>query len=228
MNIQQFNHTSASIKIAVYGESGTGKTRFCSTAPGYLFLSSEEKFTSVQSETVPYIKVKTLEELCNVITEINNTPDFPYHTLCIDSLSDIAERTLGEIPQSKDGRKDYFLVQEQCKYFLRMLPSIPYDMIIVFGIKPANDRENFRKYYPSLPGTAIILDIAKFFDFIFATRVGVREDGKTPIHYVQTKTDGQYTAKDCSDRLKLFETPDASYIFNLLHAPFDFKEPIPY
>ena len=95
LNIQEYTHQMDYVKIALYGESGTGKTRFCSTAESPLFISSEMKFKSVRRDRVPYIAVQTIADLNVELSALSmNVQSCPYRTICIDSFTDIAERTL--------------------------------------------------------------------------------------------------------------------------------------
>ena len=224
LNYSTFSRETSHVKIALYGESGTGKTRFCSTAKNWLFLSSEEKFASIQLPSFTYIKVSTITDLVNTITEICHDASIPDDTtLCIDSFSDIAERTLRSLPKAKDARLNYMDTQTQCEDFMRLLPQIPFDMIIVFKAKVVTDTENFRKYYPSLPSESSSRLVPYFFDYVFATRTRKSEDGQGVQYYILTQNEGQYMAKDCSGILRAYETPDAAYIFDQIKAPVSYE-----
>lgn len=225
LEFQTYQKDQSGIKIALYGESGTGKTRSCSTAPNWLFVSSEEKFASIKQALLQYIRVLSIAELKSVMEELQVTYSPGSITICIDSMTDIAERTLRSGFMKKDMRQEYFEVQNQCEDFFRWLRSYPFDVIVVFKAKLQRDNANTMKYYPSLPGSAISSNIPYFFDYTFATRCFKDEQRPEAIYSIQTHGDGQYIANDSSDRLKMFEVPNFSYIFNIIKAPESYDNP---
>lgn len=228
LNIQEYAHQADYVKIALYGESGTGKTRFCSTAEAPLFISSEMKFKSVRRDRVPYIAVQTIADLNVELSALSmNVQGCPYRTICIDSFTDIAERTLKTLT-NKDPRQNYAALQVQMEGFFQSLVYVPFDMVIVFQIKAAQDMENYRKYYPSVPGDKVSQRIPYWFDEVFAARKAKAENQTDTVYYIQTSNDGQYVAKDCSDNLRPQEIPDAKSIIERIRAPQNYDTSVPY
>lgn len=221
-----FSRQESHVAIAVYGESGSGKTRLCSTAPGFLFVSSEEKFSSVRQDRFSYIHVDAMGELIALFDKIIADPAVIQgcQTLCVDSLTDIAEKTLRDKPSGTGNKMaDYLEIQTLCVDFFNRLPLMPYDVVVVFKLKSQRVDSYNVKFYPSLPGKDFSTQVPYYFDFIFATRSQRNPEKANEVSYfIQTRSDDQYVAKDCSDHLETFAAPDLDAAIKLIKAPWDF------
>ena len=93
--------TDHGIKAVVYGFSGVGKTVLCSTAPKPIILSAEDGLLSLHGKDIPFIEVKSIQDIGNAFDFLKNNGD--YETICLDSLSEIAETVLNEFKkENKD------------------------------------------------------------------------------------------------------------------------------
>lgn len=99
------------VKCIVYGGAGVGKTRLCATAPKPVIISAESGLLSLSEVDVPYIEISTLDDLneaYNLLKRKIASKDMEYETICLDSLSEIAEVLIAqELPKHKDGRQAY-------------------------------------------------------------------------------------------------------------------------
>lgn len=94
------------VKCVVYGGPGVGKTRLCATAPKPILISAEEGLLSISDVDCDFIEIKCLKDLDSAYRQLKN--DDTYETICLDSLSEIAEVLVVELlPQHKDGRQAY-------------------------------------------------------------------------------------------------------------------------
>ena len=102
------------IKLLVYGESGVGKTQLCSTAPDPIIISAESGLMTLRKFKLPFIEIKTVQDLNDAYEWcMSSKESSKYKTICIDSISEIAEVLLvSEKAKTKDPRKAYGEVQD--------------------------------------------------------------------------------------------------------------------
>ena len=58
-------HTNG-VKVLVYGHAGAGKTSLCATLPNPIVISAEAGLLSLQHADIPYIEVKSMDDLKEV------------------------------------------------------------------------------------------------------------------------------------------------------------------
>ena len=118
---------SSGVKVLVYGQAGAGKTTLIKTAPAPLILSAEAGLLSLAGTDIPFIEIHSIAELGEVgqwITQSKEAAQFK--TICLDSISEIAEVCLSEAKQSlKDGRAAYGEMAEQMSKVIRAYRDIP-------------------------------------------------------------------------------------------------------
>jgi hypothetical protein len=73
-------------------------------------------------------------------------------------------------------------------------------------------------YGPSFPGQRLAQQVAYWFDEVFVLRTETDAEGVTH-RYLQTASDIQYTAKDRSGALDLYEAPDLAAIAAKIRQP---------
>jgi len=97
--------TQETIKISIYGRSGTGKTTFACTFPKpLLLLAAEEGLRSVHSvQGVDYVRLENTQEVAEVTKAIKNTN---YRTIVLDTASSLQEMLLKEIVSSGSNMLD--------------------------------------------------------------------------------------------------------------------------
>jgi len=96
---------SGTFRVLVYGNAGSGKTRFASTFPKPLFIDTDKGMRSIPTGDIKMIrlpKVGTYTMLLNILTDIRNkagdfVPGGPLadrETIVIDSISSLADEYL--------------------------------------------------------------------------------------------------------------------------------------
>src|SRR5438309_7363158 len=84
------------VKCMVYGASGVGKTRLLASAPAPIILSAENGLLSLRGYSLPFIQIKNIDQLLEAYNYLISTKGQQFHTICLDSVSEIAEVCLSE------------------------------------------------------------------------------------------------------------------------------------
>lgn len=205
------------VKTLVYARAGTGKTRLCATAPYPVILSAESGLLSLKGYNLPYIPIRNYFELQDAYRwAIQSYEASQFWTICLDSVSEIAEVVLGnEKHNNKDPRKAYLEMQEQVTSLLRSFRDIPYKHVY-FSAKQGSNKDGLTGAImngPMLPGQQLPQHVPYFFDELFQLIVGKDTYGNE-FRALRTRPDNQNEAKDRSGVLDEWEPADLSYIFD--------------
>lgn len=206
------------VKSLVYGESGSGKTFLVSTAPRPVIFSAESGLLSLRKFTIPYQIVSTYKEMEEVYNWcIKSSEAKNFDTLCLDSISEIAEVVLADLKtKHKDPRKAYGEVQDNMLEMMRGFRDIP-QKHVYFSAKQGitKDGTNGALYFgPLMPGNQLGIQIPYLFDELFQLNVFLDPATNTEVRALRCKKDNQYQAKDRSGALDLWERPNLTEIFN--------------
>lgn len=202
------------VKILVHGISGAGKTSLIKTLPRPLVLSAEAGLLSLRGADIPYIEIHSLAELGEAY-EYLFTEDArkQFESVALDSISEIAEVVLSyEKKVAKDPRQAYGATQDQMADLIRSFRDLE-GYNVYFSAKTEKDKDETGRmlWAPMMPGNKMGQALPYFFDEVFALRVEKAEDGKT-YRMIQTDTDGEWSAKDRSGNLEMWEEPDLGAI----------------
>ena len=217
------NYAANGIKILVYGAPGAGKTRLCATAPNPIILSAESGLLSVRESNLDYIPISTIDDLYEAYDFCIGSEDMAkYDTICLDSVSEIAEQVLAnERNAYKDGRQAYGNLNERMNSLLRCFRDIPGKNVYFSAKMERTQMDNgLILYTPSLPGKNLTQGIGYFFDEEFAL-ITVKDSEGNVDRYLQTFSDTAYEAKDRSGALDFYEEPNLTKIFNKISGGED-------
>lgn len=185
------------VKCVVYGGPGVGKTRLCATAPKPILISAEEGLLSISDVDCDFIEIKTLKDLDAAYKVLKN--DEKYETICLDSLSEIAEALVVELlPQHKDGRQAYAALAQAMIPMLKRFRDIK-GKNTVFTCKEDelfDEDGSFIKWDLLLPGKQLNKQVPYLVDELFHMQVD-----RKGIPYLQTKPNRKSFAKDRSGAL---------------------------
>lgn len=214
------NQATRHVKCLVYGESGIGKTTLCKTAPNPIIVSAEDGLLSLSDVQIPVIEVKTVDDLAEAITFINTSEDAKqFETVCIDSISDIAEALLIQYQkEEKDPRKAYGRVNNEVLDFARKFRDLPERHIYITAKakRLVDDTSGLVTFIPMMPGQQLGPALPYLYDFVLPLRIGQfdnGEGGSVETRYIQTTEDIQWIAKDRSGKLDAIEEPDLGKLF---------------
>ena len=150
MNIPQF------INVLCYAESGVGKTYMCKTAPKPLIISAEGGLLSLADEDLPVFDINNRNDLNDAYDWLSMSKEAKdsYETICIDSLSEIAEVLLAEeMLNHKDPRKAYGIMAELMAITIRGYRDLPFHTYFTAKVKKIVDEASgATSFMPSVPG----------------------------------------------------------------------------
>jgi hypothetical protein len=163
--------------------------------------------------------IADLHEAYAFITKSDEAAGFQW--ICLDSLSEIAEVVLAaEKAQTKDPRKAYGELTDQMTQLVRAFRDLP-GRNVYMSAKLQREKDELTGamlYSPSMPGQKFGQALPYLFDEVFALRVEKDTEGNLS-RWLQTASDLQYSAKDRSGALDMFEEPDLGAIATKIHTP---------
>ncbi len=204
------------IKALVYGLAGSGKTSLAKTTGGNpVIISAEAGLLSLHNVDIPVIEVSSLadvEEAYQFLTESEEAKSFDW--IMLDSISEIAETVLNaEKIVAKDPRQAYGAMQEQMASLIRGFRDLSGKNVIMTAKmeRVKDEATGVALYSPAMPGNKLGPSLPYFFDEVFALRVE-RDADNNPTRMIQTQPDFQYSAKDRSGALAMWEEPNLKEI----------------
>jgi len=220
------------VKVLVYAKAGLGKTLMSATAPNPVLISAESGLLCLRKENIakvygkkqkgitynlPIIKIRTIDDLIEAYKWAENSKEAQgFETICIDSLSEIAEVVLENAKKGlKDPRQAYMVLQTQISDVIRKFRDLSGKHIYMTAKQERikDETSNITLYGPSLPGAKLGQASPYFYDEVFQLGVNKDTDGST-YRFLRTQPDLQYDAKDRSGSLDEIEEPHLGKIFN--------------
>jgi len=204
------------VKLLVYGPSGAGKTRLCSTTgEPTIILSAEAGLLSLRDYDIPAVQIQSIDDIYEAYDYLVNSEEGKaFRWICLDSISEIGEVVLSAGKKSaKDPRAAYGDLQEKMGDLLRACRDLP-GRNVYFSAKldrVKDETTGTLLFGPSMPGQKLGPSIPYFFDEVFVYRMERAVDGSLS-RALQTFGDIQYNAKDRSGALAPWEEPDLGKI----------------
>lgn len=211
------------VKMLVYARSGAGKTSLLATAPNPIIGSAEAGLLSLSEENqtrmfgvahdIPVAKITTLDDLIEFY-ESCLRPDFPFETVCLDSISEIGEKVLANaLRQVKDPRQAYGELIEKMTDVLKKFRDLS-GKHVVFVAKECPNKDGCTPLHiPQMPGSKIGYAMPYLVDEVFHLAIGETPEG-VKYRYLQTQPDLNFDAKDRSGALDPIEQPDLTMLIN--------------
>jgi hypothetical protein len=193
------------VKCIVFGGAGVGKTRFCATAPRPILISAESGLLSLGDVDCDFIEIKTLKDLNAAYEALKESKD--YDTICLDSLSEIAEVLITEIkPNYKDPRQAYAELAESMMVMLKKFRDVKgKNTIFTCKMIAIKDEESGAVTNELLiPGKVLGYQIPYLVDELFY--LGVDRKGEQELYTSPTR---KQFSKDRSGALEAIEKPQS-------------------
>lgn len=205
------------VKILTHGDAGAGKTTLCSTAPYPVIASAEAGLLALRKFNIPAAQITTLMDLWEFYRWCKDSGEARknFQTICLDSLSEIAEKVLGASKKiAKDPRQAYGDLQDQMVELVKAFRDLQ-GYHVYFSCKQELVKNNEGRwiFQPGMPGTKVGPMLPYLFDEVFYLGVARTPEG-VRYRYLQTEFDGVYVAKDRSGSLDAIERPDLSFVIN--------------
>lgn len=200
-----------SVKCVVYGGAGTGKTRLCASSPSPIIISAESGLLSLADISCDYIEISSLKELDEVYRFLKSSKEAEkYETICLDSLSEIAEVLVQEIkPTVKDPRQAYGQLADSAMPMLRRFRDLKgvHTLFTSKLITIQDDETGKISEELMLPGKVLSAQVPYLVDELFKLKVDRK--GKA---ILQTGPDRLSFCKDRSGALLPEEEPNMTDI----------------
>lgn len=198
------------VKILVYGQASAGKTYIISTLPNPVVFSAESGLLTLNEFDIPYEEINNMADMDDAYAwAIGSDEAKKFDTICLDSLSEIAEVCLStEKKKSKDPRAAYGEMQDKIGTLVRSFRDLPGKNVYFSAqLEKSTDETGRVLYAPAMPGKKTGQSLPYFFDEVFALRVEKDKDGKKQ-RMLQCDSDGLWEAKDRSGKLGDWEEAD--------------------
>ena len=194
------------VKMLVYGQSGTGKTSMIKTATNPLIISSESGLLSLADVSIPAVEISNEADLKEAYEYAR---DSEFDTICLDSLSDIAE-TLLEDYKSKvsDGRQAYGKMNDVINKYVRKFRGLKGKHVFITAKEGKTEINNVAIAAPSMPGQTLTTQIPYPFDLVL--RLESNRKGERILHTAST------FSQVCKDRSNTLEVKEEANIANLI------------
>jgi phage nucleotide-binding protein len=217
-NTRDIQHTG--VKILVYAQAGAGKTTLVSTTPAPIVLSAEAGLLSLRDYDIPYIEIRNIDDLAEAYHWAAESEEASqYQTVCLDSISEIAEVVLAsEKKKNKDPRAAYGVMQDTIQDYVRKFRDLS-GMHVYFSAKLEKVQDEMGRilYGPSMPGNKTGQLLPYYVDEVLALRVEHNDTNQT-VRMLQCEGDGTWLAKDRSGKLDKWMEPDLSGIMQRIIA----------
>lgn len=206
------------IKTLVYGPAGIGKTRLVATCPKPLLISAEAGVLSLREYDIPMVEINELDDLNKVYDALMGPFGNDFYTVCLDSISEIAEKVLANAKAStKDGRQAYGALADQMWEVIRKFRDLPGKAVLMTAKASQNKDQTtgVTRWGPSLPGQQLESGISYYFDEVFYYNAFRGTQGE--FKALCTRASLQHEAKDRSGALDEYENPDMGAIFTKIY-----------
>ena len=231
------------IKVLLCGDPGAGKTLLSSTFPDPLYASAEGGMMSVAGRGLPYVEIRSSEELLqlkNVLDQDKPVREqmlaqamgvdqpIPVQTIVIDTIDQISRILQDErkTANKKDALAiaDWGWLGDQMRAIISGFRNLPMHVVFTCHLKQADDSETGRVYFkPALAG-AVGDEIAGMVDlalWLKQTPMTVVEDNQSVrkiVRSIQTFQDPNHQwIKDRSGKLPQEFEVDFKTDFNRLN-----------
>lgn len=206
----------------VVGESGIGKTSLVKTLPTpmerVLIISAESGLLCLSGTDIQVFEIgsNTWEDICEIISFLQEDNGKRFDYVYIDSLTEIVEKMLEQLkrdPKLSDTKNTFLLwgkLKENMKIFLKTMRDLK-KCSVVFTCLPATEKDGLELVdIFKMPG-GIKDDVKPLFDIVMHYQIFKDEDG-SPIRKLVTSDEVSKLAKDRSGLLDHYEDPDLSVI----------------
>jgi len=201
----------------VSGPTGAGKTYLARTCPGRtLIISAEAGLLSLRDVAIDVKEIGSIADLKEAWAYLHKG-GHGYEWVYIDSLSEIAERSLFEWSEYEErqdkpnGMRAYGNMAKQMIGLTKAFRDLPYNVWFSAQQSREDCDDGIPRMAATVPGKMFQQKLPYLFDEVLVMHVG-RDDNGKPVRWLQTDRDQNYDAKDRSGALNLQEPADLGII----------------
>lgn len=206
-------------RILLYGDSGAGKTHFLGTSPNPIVLDSDRGGRTLKDLKIPFIPIerkadyKVFKRVMDVLQTVKtNSPPInditpARETLCIDSLTSLADAILVDVMIHPSSRKQtpldpdstraewfhYLMVQNRLKSIMRFCQDLGMNVICTAGTKL--ERDDVLGTFVGKPNIVGGYRDLVAYDFDEVYYLSVEGSGNAPKFYLYTNSYRYFEAK---------------------------------
>lgn len=220
------------IKMMVYGKRAVGKTPLLATAPKVLILATEAGLASVRTHNLPYIEVRTRQDVKDIINWLRVPSNIAkYDTIALDGISYLSHTIFSEIAQKAKHNNKVQYYGELIDVLMPLVELLANEIKknVVFTAWQGDVyhpvTETIIGCEPHTAGKALANYLMHFFDVTAHMQKHAQQvqaaDGSVQtqqIPYLQTGEANGVFARDRTGKLDLFEPANLTAIFNKLSA----------
>lgn len=169
------------IKMFVYGQPGSGKTLFSSTAKDVIVGNIDGGLMTLHSRGVDYADIATPEDAHELLMHLRQ-PNHGYKTVVIDTLDELQKVFIAA--RLKKERKEQMALQdwgylgEQMQKVLRAYRALPMNVIFLCHSSTDTDQDNGGLIERPLLQGAIKDQVAGFFDLVTYIQASTVKEGE--------------------------------------------------
>jgi hypothetical protein len=204
------------IKALVYGNSGTGKSTMCGTAPrNILYLWTERQGVISFKRVAPNqdtLEIDSLDTLRAALSELR-APGHGYSTVCLDSLSEMQRLIIDEQVSKTTGKEeptisDWKVIIDRTASLVRAYRDLPMHVVVTALAEESIVNESDRLIRPSVSGRKLPGQLAQYFNLVGYSFKVVKDKSITYKVLIEGKDD--FTCKGLPG-LRYREDPDITY-----------------
>lgn len=204
------------IKALVYGNSGTGKSTMCGTAPhNILYLWTERQGVISFKRVAPdqdTLEIDSLGTLRSVLAELR-APGHGYSTVCLDSLSEMQRLIIDEQVAKTAGKEeptisDWKVIIDRTASLVRAYRDLPMHVVVTALAEETIVNESDRLIRPSVSGRKLPGQLAQYFNLVGYSFKAVKDKSISYKVLIEGKDD--FTCKGLPG-LRYREDPDITY-----------------
>lgn len=186
------------MKAVVYGPPGAGKTTMGATFPDVLFLSAESGLLSIRDQELDVWEVENWEDMEEAFKHLK-TGDHPYHSVVIDSLTEVQkklnEHIIRKFPQKRRDYEDLMSMSDwgysidRLRKMCRAFRDLPLNVVfIALAQEIVTDDELIVK--PALSGKTLPDELAGWVDAVIYCP-GPTKDDEGHVQYLGQTVPGR-------------------------------------
>ena len=202
------------LNLAVFGATGTTKTRQVLTLPNCLLISLEKGTLSLMGEDFDYVECSSLEDIRDVYSMLIGEWAGRYEWICLDSMSELSDIILEEeLEKTSHAMQAYGAMQTKIMKTLKSFMNLDVNLYAIAKEAPIEKSTGDVIKGMMFAGTKLSHKVPYLFDDVIAASKIIDGDGKERLCFTCHGTTN-YDCKNRSGALNLFEEPNLFKIAN--------------